>query len=547
MDQFSEQYQDLIEDSYDCVDRIVLNAYFPMGQDPGGMRVWWHALYGSEEDLDTAHLMRMAGRFARRVRACAKAQGIPLVDCAPKEKKFEIAKTHLAQHEGRPGVFLILVAKARAPVWEVHRTKSGKIGDIHRKAPLPFVNHYSFHIWDPEWGHITIKMSGHPPFGAQIILNGHEYVASAAQKAGIDFQKEGNCFVHTSNGASLAQIADTLSEPQTEGRLRALCDRWIYSACLLFGLDLQEQQRSGFQYQYSSYQLEYSRNLRFYSGQKMWQVLQGLVDRTRGTLSLKVVKTIFGFKYRPRIQRLKQNRWGVEVETPTYDLTVFHIYYGKLSLKIYSKGECVLRIEVMVHNAAEVPFRRWLVDFPKTVAWMREVLERFLNTLHCVETCFIADETLERLPEPSVVGNTRVGGVDFNRPRMRLAIQAILALSTSPKGFTATEVANQVRTMGGLLNSGYGTRQAAYDIKKLRGKQMLEKYPRSRRYQALPEGLRAMAALVLLRDKVIKPLLASQCHLKRGRKPRNQTPIDAHYDVVQRSMRDLLTELGIAA
>ena len=50
-----------------------------------------------------------------------------------------------------------------------------------------FVNHYSFHILDPEWGHMTIKMSGHPPFGAQIILNGHEYVAAAARAAGIRF------------------------------------------------------------------------------------------------------------------------------------------------------------------------------------------------------------------------------------------------------------------------------------------------------------------------------------------------------------------------
>jgi hypothetical protein len=26
-----------------------------------------------------------------------------------------------------------------------------------------FVNHYSFHIMDPAFGHLTIKMSGHPP------------------------------------------------------------------------------------------------------------------------------------------------------------------------------------------------------------------------------------------------------------------------------------------------------------------------------------------------------------------------------------------------
>jgi hypothetical protein len=30
------------------------------------------------------------------------------------------------------------------------------------------VNHYSFHIMDPDWGHMVIKMSGHPPFGAQV-------------------------------------------------------------------------------------------------------------------------------------------------------------------------------------------------------------------------------------------------------------------------------------------------------------------------------------------------------------------------------------------
>ncbi len=54
------------------------------------------------------------------------------------------------------------------------------------------VNHYSFRILDPEWGHLTIIISGHPPFPAQMILNGHEYVDCQARKAGIRFTKEGN-------------------------------------------------------------------------------------------------------------------------------------------------------------------------------------------------------------------------------------------------------------------------------------------------------------------------------------------------------------------
>ena len=98
---------------------------------------------------------------------------------------------------------------------------------------MPYVNHYSFHILDPEWGHITIKISGHPPFPAQVMLNGHEYVACQARKAGISFTKEGNCFTHISDAAGLAKIADTLSEPRTIGRLsQAASVGFIPPACV---------------------------------------------------------------------------------------------------------------------------------------------------------------------------------------------------------------------------------------------------------------------------------------------------------------------------
>ena len=40
-DGLSVLYQELLSGSYDCVDRIVLNAYFGMGHSPGGFRVWW--------------------------------------------------------------------------------------------------------------------------------------------------------------------------------------------------------------------------------------------------------------------------------------------------------------------------------------------------------------------------------------------------------------------------------------------------------------------------------------------------------------------------
>lgn len=80
-DDFSSYHRELLEGRYDSVDRIVLNGYFPMGQQGGGFRTWWRQLTGSDETLDQDHLLRLAGRFGRRLHAYASATGIPLIHC----------------------------------------------------------------------------------------------------------------------------------------------------------------------------------------------------------------------------------------------------------------------------------------------------------------------------------------------------------------------------------------------------------------------------------------------------------------------------------
>jgi hypothetical protein len=41
LDEYSDYYADLLDGIYDCVYRIVLNAYFCIGQTAGGFRTWW--------------------------------------------------------------------------------------------------------------------------------------------------------------------------------------------------------------------------------------------------------------------------------------------------------------------------------------------------------------------------------------------------------------------------------------------------------------------------------------------------------------------------
>ena len=469
------------------------------------------------------------------------ANRIPVRRCHPGEHKYEVADQYLAKTDVEEGLFLILVGRAQAPVFEVLNS-----GHIQRKKPYPYVNHFSFHILDREWGHITIKISGHPPFPAQIILNGHEYVQRQATKANIHLVKEGNCFTRIGDPDATAALTETLSGESAIESLTAACDRWIYNTCLCFALNDAERRRSRFRYEYSIYQLEYSRNLLFKKGSEMGKVVEALVDRNRSRLNVKRLTTILGRKNRPHHRKRKTKDWQVTVERPSYDLTIFKVYCGKVALKIYTKGERVLRAEAMASDARELRCGRDIGQFAKAVTKLREILERFLEALSCMDECFVSGEVLDNLSLPSQVGALRVGGIDMNCPRMRRVGRALLALSAQPFGFTCAQLAAHVQGQNSNGKPRYGPRQAAYDLQKFRGKRFADYFAASRRrYRVLPDGLKALSALLLLRDQVLEPLLLSTRSGVPLRVDAGITPLDLLYLQLRGSMREVLCHLGL--
>jgi CRISPR/Cas system-associated endoribonuclease Cas2 len=262
-DDLSQYYAELLDGVYDCVDRIVLNAFFPLGQTGGGMRSWWRSLHGDDSHLDDKHLREMAGTFSRRLRAFCAKQGIPIIEAGSGERKHELAEPQVPRDPTFRGLFLVITGNAPAPIWEVKRNTDGRITEIRHRKNWPFVKHYYFHIMDHEWGHVTIRMCGYPPFGAQLILNGHEWVEREARRKCLTTVKNGNCFVEGSDFDAVNRVAARLHQENAIGRLHGLWERWIYSTCLCFALTHEEQKRIGFAYQYSVFQLELSRNLLF--------------------------------------------------------------------------------------------------------------------------------------------------------------------------------------------------------------------------------------------------------------------------------------------
>jgi hypothetical protein len=229
-------------------------------------------LHISDDNLDKSHLVRLAGRFSRRLKAYAARHDIPVIYCKPGERKHRIAEKHLPEDPDEYGLFLVLISRVLGLVWDVSHTPEGRIRNL--SSSYRYINHYFFHIMDPVWGHVTIRMSGHPPFSANIILNGHEYVSRLAANRGIKISKDGNCFTviidpvsiyqtavtscsqntigpmeSADDSPNLTQLAETLCSSDAVGQLHQVCERWIYSSCLHFVLPQAERLKRNQPYQ----------------------------------------------------------------------------------------------------------------------------------------------------------------------------------------------------------------------------------------------------------------------------------------------------------
>lgn len=535
-DKLSGHYKEVLEGIYDCPDRIVLNGYFIQGCIPGGFRNWFRALKGSDKDLSNNTLMKMAGRFSSRIRAFCKSKDIPLIYFKAGERKHEKAEELLPKDKNFTGLFAVFVARAQGMVWDVKEFGNGKL-DIRRKEPASFINHYSFHIIDEAWGHITIKIAGHPPFGAQIMLNGHEWVERHEKAKRLSLEKQGNCFVKFSGGEALSGIADTLSIQK--GQLESVCNRWIYK-CLWFGLGQKEQERSGFKYSYSIYQVEYSRNMLFKRGTQLDEMYQNLITLTRPRLDMKRLASILGLKKRPHNKRFKAPE--IRIEKPDYNLTIFKIHFGKLTLKLYDKGERILRAEIVVHNIQELRGKRSIENFPEAIGKLKGIMNRFMDSLHYTHVSLLNDGSFEQLASPTKKGKNRLSGIDINKKRNIAMMETALALAIQPDGYKVGDVANMMKVK---MKKSYSARNAAYDIQKLRGKKLVEKIKGTIKYKTTKKGMETIIAILTLTQKTIPAVLSSINKEQLSENPESLCTIDLNVINIRKCIKAIYHEYGI--
>jgi hypothetical protein len=533
MDNFVKEYQDLLDGVYCSFDRIVIGAYFTMLHTCGGLLTWFRRLHPNKP-LDKNQLMRFACRFGRRTKAFAKANQIQILYPKRGTRKHELAQTYLKSFKKEQGIFLIMVVREMAWVYDSYPPKT-KATTLHRnlQAEMRLVNYYYFHLLDKNWGHVTIGISPHPPFAAKIILNGHEWLAQRANRRGLAYQKHENCLIEITDGQALQELADTLSE----GHLLDVCRRWMPR--VMMGLSAKELKASGIARLFSFMQVEYAHNMLFRQPRYLQWVYQNMIDETRQRLRPGTINTVFGKDRRG----VKIKSMSLRLENPEYDLTTVNLWFGRNRIKTYDKGERVLRTEVTFNNPRALGLKKSLSAWPKYRQRMAQMITTYHNTLQAANQCRLPREILEQLQAPTIQNHIRIPGIQLTHHRVMMVLRTAVELAKRPDGFTAAELYAQVRAR--LQDQEYTKSQLGYDLRKIKVKAIIKKITGRQRYRFTNEGLKTAVGLIVFRDEILEPVLAS-AHIdrKRGPKPRLNYR-DQLYRNLQINLEALCVDYGL--
>jgi len=482
------------------IDRIFLQAYVPRLQAVGDVCTFlrWQRKYPIPS---SAAFGKIGDGYVKAIYRFAEANQIPVVHFKKGEKKEETARPYLeaAAREGKDRVVLIGVAQEKASVWKSWPRK----GQEKARHPhmdwgreMAYINHFYFYLWDSEWGAAFWKTNAYAPWPIWLWLNGHEWAKRQLEKAGIAYEALDNGFRSCRDAAALQKICDRLGP----GAVQSFFARWWRRLPSPF---TDADVRAGYGYQMSSRQFEVADTCVFDRppAGRMW--FEGVI---RDHLDIGRPDQIALIFHR-RVTRCTPGTFRTRVISRGVDPTLC-CYYKSSRVKQYFKEGRALRTETVICN-------------PDDFDIGRRVCAQNWNALRAVgesaNRCLCDAEAADAQPAPDVAtfcqvtrpSTTEDGlyapGLRFGEQRVMAILAALVGFCFLIRGFTNRQLVERV---GGLLPTPYTSRQATYDLRRLRRKGLIAKIAGTQRYQLASPGRRVAVLFTKTYGRVLAPGLS---------------------------------------
>jgi len=485
----------------ECIDRMYLNVWQPRLAYGGGVAGFFTGHRGNVY-ASTALMDPMSKAFVADIHHFIAARGLDLVHFGKGQRKDEVTQRMLAGFTGPDGVLYAGRAREKSNVWRTQRryhADGSSCAWLVRASA--FINFFCFYCVDADFGPFFLKFSTCFPFTAKLCINGSEWARRQAAKAGIGFQALDNGFAACQDVPALQEICDSLEPAHIEALLR----KWL---AILPNPFTAEDEVAGYCYELSVLQAEFS--LTQMPGAPVAgriffeQVLRDNLDIGRPDQ----ISLVFGRRIITRGRRRTPGKFRTRVVTDGVTPSL-HAGYKNSKVKQYHKLGKAIRTETTINDTRDFGLSRRLTNLPALRQIGFTASRRLLGAQRISHDPIRGARAFTALTAPVIHDDgTRIPGLRFGDTRVHALLQALLTHRLLPRGFTNRELRALIAPLLGNEPEDITAGKMTYDLRRLREHGLIQRIPRSRRYQVTDTGLQHALLFTHAHDHLLRTGLA---------------------------------------
>lgn len=512
---FLQRFGDKIKGVLSGFDRLRLRGTRRLLAHVSGLK---HFLWKSRVKLQNfdAYVQDTTGTLCNGIKQAAKDAGRPIIYVpSGEENKGNLVDDIIKRDKIKEGLVAILSCVEPCSSYEIHKNK-----ETHRlelRSRLRKCLHYYHYYLHPQLGLIHTRLQTWLPFSMHICMNGREWLARQLDSAGIDYARRDNCFVAIRD----FDAAQALMNHQLQTNWPALLDGLARLSDPTHDTLLSHMPVP---YYWTVDQSEWATDFLFRSAADLQTLYPRFLRHGIDVLRCEDVMHFLGRRLTPSghisckfmdevITTLQKRPQGTRLKHVIHDNSL------KAYDKAYTSGGAVFRIEATYNNVRNLkvfrtlesdpdgekdwrPLRKGVADLSRRGDLSKKATERYADALATVEDKTPLKELAERVCQPVQWRGRQVRGLQPLEPEDARLLESINRGEFLLDGFRNRDLRALLYTEKADSPVEERRRSAAITrkIRILRAHRLIQKVPKSHRYQLTQLGRTTIAAFLAARE-----------------------------------------------
>jgi hypothetical protein len=254
------------------------------------------------------------------------------------------------------------------------------------------------------------------------------------------------------------------------------------------------------------------------------------------------ISEIFGV----RLDKRLRGKLATVIDQIEHGHHVFRAYWKHAFLKQYEKFSCFLRNELCSNNLRDFGLKKGLDHLDAVRKRFQTVTDRFAGFQAQSLNVHVDFPLLQRIARPVTIGSVRYPGIKIHDTRIIRLLEVLLHNGTTVGGWTSKQIHEAVTTTFQLSAKTYGPNQLRYDLRKLKGHQLLERDGRRYAYRLTAKGVDLALLFLFFHKRLCGPLANSRFHHKPDPTQQPSSKLEAAYHKADKAIENIVSLLAAA-